>query len=607
MSESTTDKTSEGRNIVLCLDGTGDWLGTGATNVVQIYEALKKDTQLCFYDGGIGTLTDPKALGRVSRTILKLLDLGSATSLREKTLNAYLFLVRNYKPGDRIYLFGFSRGAFTARLLAGMIHNMGLLRSENEHISAYVWQNISQFKMFKAFIVAARRIKNTFSTARKGSPTEQPGYLVEIHFMGLFDSVSSIGVLARFKTYPNTDLNKSVKRVCHAVAMDEQRNVFPEMLFNPLQPGLTEVWFPGVHRDAGGGLPDGKTRIADEARSWIAKEAKLAGLDIDVESLAPDRTILPKPNFSGIDPFVLGGLYPMRTFSKRVQAFRVTWPNYCHLRYVPEGALIHEVAFELKEDPKTNYSPRNWPEKAQRFPLVQESPKRHLLKDIPFNLVDLISIVYAVMMLFLIWNWLVFNPFGPSFSTLDDRGLRYWHWAAFAFGGYLLTQVVGQKVTAKIPVSVKALSRQIVPLIALALSGWFVFVYQHHLVYWGLNIGGVFYALAQFGPWPKLTANRVLPSVLTAIIVPGLLFHTLNMLPFFDVTAEPVRSQNASLSTIPLLIFAVYRTLSDRFTMQRIEARAEDKLKRLARKSIAEHRAKAVVDIPDTSATETEV
>ncbi|MBC8064652.1 MAG: DUF2235 domain-containing protein, partial [Chlorobia bacterium] len=217
----------EPKNIVLCLDGTGDWLGTGKTNVAQIYDVLDKEKQACFYDGGIGTLTDPKALSKIGRMVLKLLDLGAATSLREKSLNAYIFLVRNYEPGDRIYMFGFSRGAMTARLVAAIAHNMGVLRPENEHLAAYVWQNISSVgdKAIGVFKRTANRIKNSFSTNRKALSDDAPGIRVDITFMGLFDSVSSVGVIGRFNTYPNTDHNDSVLRVCHGVAIDEQRNV----------------------------------------------------------------------------------------------------------------------------------------------------------------------------------------------------------------------------------------------------------------------------------------------------------------------------------------------------------------------------------------------
>src|SRR5688572_11226849 len=107
-----------GRNVVLCFDGTGDWYGTGHTNVAKIYQSLEQtDQQICFYDGGIGTLSDAQALSATRRAFLRLLDLATATRLRDKTLEGYNFLVKHYRPGDRIYLFGFSRGAFTARIV----------------------------------------------------------------------------------------------------------------------------------------------------------------------------------------------------------------------------------------------------------------------------------------------------------------------------------------------------------------------------------------------------------------------------------------------------------------------------------------------------------
>ncbi len=104
-------QTRELKNIVLCFDGTGDWAGDDTTNVVKIYDRLDRQSQCTFYTGGVGTLGSPVALSPPRRAFLKLLDLATATSLRNKVLEAYKFLIRNYRDGDSIYLFGF-RGGF---------------------------------------------------------------------------------------------------------------------------------------------------------------------------------------------------------------------------------------------------------------------------------------------------------------------------------------------------------------------------------------------------------------------------------------------------------------------------------------------------------------
>lgn len=125
---------------MLCFDGTGDWIGSGQTNVAKIFAALDRDTQLTFYDGGIGTLNDDRSWTSVVRDLRRLVDLGVATNLQQKVLNGYLFIVDHYQPGDRIFMFGFSRGAYTARLVASLLRDFGILRPDARHLAPYLWQ-----------------------------------------------------------------------------------------------------------------------------------------------------------------------------------------------------------------------------------------------------------------------------------------------------------------------------------------------------------------------------------------------------------------------------------------------------------------------------------
>src|SRR5579862_2985098 len=98
------------KNIAIFCDGTGDWAGVDSTNVLKIFKYTDFDSQAVFYDGGIGTLNDPGQLTATGRMVMRGLDLALATGLQERVLSAYSFLVQNYEPGSRIYLFGFSRG-----------------------------------------------------------------------------------------------------------------------------------------------------------------------------------------------------------------------------------------------------------------------------------------------------------------------------------------------------------------------------------------------------------------------------------------------------------------------------------------------------------------
>jgi hypothetical protein len=119
---SSREDLNVGRNIVLCLDGTNNKYAAVNTNVVKLYAMLdKKSDQLSYYQPGIGTFAPPGTWGNVKRKVITRLDLAIAWLLEEHVSDAYRFLMRYYEEGDRIFLFGFSRGAYTARVLAAML------------------------------------------------------------------------------------------------------------------------------------------------------------------------------------------------------------------------------------------------------------------------------------------------------------------------------------------------------------------------------------------------------------------------------------------------------------------------------------------------------
>jgi len=330
--------TATGKNIVLCFDGTGDWAGDDTTNVMKIYDRLDNVAQCTFYSGGVGTLGSPLALNPVQRTFLKLLDLASATSIRDKVLEGYQFLIDNYEPAEngrpesKIFMFGFSRGAFTARLLASLVHNFGLLTKEHRNLDSYLWQTISDFKSFDDFLRDAATIKRCFSDGRD----------VKIYFLGLFDTVSSVGIFERFKVYPYTNKNPSVLNVRHAVSIDEQRNAFPELLVDRDRNNVNEVWFPGVHRDVGGGASD-HPGYSNVTLNWMIAETP--------KELLLDRAFADESDKqvhgSFFDPYVFVGLYPMKMFDNTLKGkpvldpgFRWFWPNFRHVRAIPDGAKV---------------------------------------------------------------------------------------------------------------------------------------------------------------------------------------------------------------------------------------------------------------------------
>lgn len=256
------------RNLVLCFDGTNNQYGENKTNVVKLYMMLKRsDTdQLTYYQTGIGTLDPPGLMSAPKRWLIEKIDLANALLLSDHVTAGYRFLMRYYEPGDRIYMFGFSRGAYTARVLAGLIYRVGLLSRGNEELVPLAWKN---YKGASEDICCGFR--DTFSRGE-----------TRIHFLGLWDTVSSIGWAFDPKNLRDTAHNPWVEIVRHAVALDERRAKFIQNLWGPLpNQDVKEVWFAGVHSDVGGGAHEMESGLSKIPLKWMGQEAQTAGLLID--------------------------------------------------------------------------------------------------------------------------------------------------------------------------------------------------------------------------------------------------------------------------------------------------------------------------------------
>src|SRR5256885_8816208 len=122
------------RNIVICCDGTNNEFGTDNTNVVRLVQVCTHDvnTQVIYYDPGVGTLPEAGLMTRIGKSASELFDLALANTLLPKVQEAYTFLMNTWRKGDQVYLFGFSRGAYTVRVLAGLLHQLGLLNRGGE-------------------------------------------------------------------------------------------------------------------------------------------------------------------------------------------------------------------------------------------------------------------------------------------------------------------------------------------------------------------------------------------------------------------------------------------------------------------------------------------
>ncbi|KAG5340142.1 hypothetical protein E4T56_gene19446 [Termitomyces sp. T112] len=205
--------------LVLCFDGTGDQFDSDNSNIVEFFTMLKKDDrekQMVYYQAGIGTYTSPKIATPLAAKISKTLDEMIAWNLDAHVMDGYEFLMQNYKAGDRICIFGFSRGAYTARSLAGMIHKVGLLPACNHQQVPFA------YKMFTRVDEIGWQQSNVF---KKAFSVDVP-----IEFIGVWDTVNSVGLIPR--RLPFTTSNTIVRTFRHAIALDERRAKFKANLWN---------------------------------------------------------------------------------------------------------------------------------------------------------------------------------------------------------------------------------------------------------------------------------------------------------------------------------------------------------------------------------------
>lgn len=271
------------KNLIICCDGTWntpDQADNGVpipTNVVRLFNCLADEdaagtVQHRYYHPGVGTGANwwDKVVGG-----------GAGAGLDRNIMSAYRELCDHYRPGDRMFLFGFSRGAYTVRSLAGLIHACGILDSgglDEKELWARVNTVFTQGYR--------RRPQGQEAWTRDGwAMRAMPGQ-APIHFLGVWDTVGALGIpddMALLNLLDNlhdhsfhdTGLNDSVVRACHAVAMDEMRANFLPTLWAD-DPRVTQVWFPGVHSDVGGGY--GQTGLADGALRWMIDQAQAVGL-----------------------------------------------------------------------------------------------------------------------------------------------------------------------------------------------------------------------------------------------------------------------------------------------------------------------------------------
>jgi uncharacterized protein (DUF2235 family) len=277
------------KRLIVCCDGTWQQLANPyPSNIVKLAQSVKpiasdEVPQIVFYDEGVGTDSN------------KLLGGATGLGIDRNIEDAYRFLSLNYIAGDEIYLFGFSRGAYTVRSLAGMIYCSGLL--DRPHVT----RAHEAYELYRN-----RDIKPKDRIA--ANYRKQYGNRVPITLLGCFDTVGSLGIpgLAAFRKFHqqlnkryrfhDTTLNRLIQNALHAVAIDEIREIFDvtPMKKNPDAENqrVIQVWFPGGHGCVGGGTEE-HSGLSDTALQWMMDATRELGLGLEF-----DPSVIP----TGINP-----------------------------------------------------------------------------------------------------------------------------------------------------------------------------------------------------------------------------------------------------------------------------------------------------------------
>jgi len=322
------------KNIVICCDGSGNEFEKNQTNVLKLFlNLLENDnTQIKFYDPGVGT--------SYWQSIRKL-DFIFATGLTKNIEDAYSFLMEHYNNGDKVYLFGFSRGAFTVRSLAGMLYKCGLLKKEYTNLVQYA----SKIYNVKNNEIIAEKFKKSFSR------------VCPVYFIGVWDTVSSLGPLTKRK-YFNIELTTETKYAYQALAIDEKRKKFQACPWteNNLKQGQIneQVWFAGSHSDIGGSYEE--SDLSNITLNWMTEKAVNCGLKLKA---TPD-------------------VYAENPEGMMHNSYKNFWKFFgSEIRKIPDYGIIYKSVIDRIESENANYFPENLP---KVFFVQNGSPKNEIKK-----------------------------------------------------------------------------------------------------------------------------------------------------------------------------------------------------------------------------------
>jgi uncharacterized protein (DUF2235 family) len=352
------------KNVVICCDGTANEFAKHNTNVVKLYSTLVQDParQVTYYHPGIGTMEPAGALTTFARKVTKGLGMAIGHGLAYDIRDAYVFLMRHYQPDDKVYLFGFSRGAYTVRAVASLLYLYGLLPPGNEPLVLYAIRMMTGMQRARAGNQRDDRMRSEYFELASAFKATIGRTACRPHFVGVWDTVSSVGWVENPLKLPYVTDNPDIAIGRHAVALDERRAFFRTHLWRHSGQmkehgprDLKQVWFPGVHSDVGGGYPEAESGLAKIALEWMLNEAEAAGLLVDrqrrdlVLGYAPGTSnVRPDPSANAHESlrgwWNLAEFVPKRHYDwKRKKEGRRM--NAYRYRTVPEGALVHDSVY----------------------------------------------------------------------------------------------------------------------------------------------------------------------------------------------------------------------------------------------------------------------
>jgi uncharacterized protein (DUF2235 family) len=345
------------KNVVVCFDGTANEFASDHTNVLKLFRILDNQPgrQVAFYHPGIGTMEAAAALTSVARKVTKVLGLAIGYGLERDVADAYAFIMRSFRPDDRLFMFGFSRGAYTVRTVAALLHMYGLLPDGNEPMVPYAIRMMNAAS--REGDVTGLALSDDFRATFRGHDCKP-------HFVGVWDTVSSVGWIENPLKLRFTADNPDIAIGRHAVSIDERRAFFRSNLWRPSAKlpvhgprDVLQVWFPGAHCDVGGGYPEAESGLSKYALEWMVREAVKAGLLIDRARLEEmmGRT---SGKYAAADPdaMVHESLTPAWRPAELVPKKHWNWAegreerrmNLGRRRTLPASPLVHAVAFARK-------------------------------------------------------------------------------------------------------------------------------------------------------------------------------------------------------------------------------------------------------------------